>query len=72
MSTLVANAGARGSGSTSTLRVDIQGAWGRFSADEVSALRNRDDLALNLSKKYRLDHYQASQIVEAFADGRKL
>lgn len=56
----------------STLRSEIEREWGRFDAEEVAALKDNVDLAVKLSRKYRLDHYQAAQIVEEFAKGRQL
>ena len=56
----------------STFRADIKQEWSRFNAEEIAALRDNDDLVVKLSRKYRLDDFQAAQLVEAFAKGRQL
>lgn len=57
---------------STNMRAEIQRTWRRFSAQEVEALIDNQDLVCKLSKKYRLDHFQAKQIVEDFARGRHL
>ncbi len=45
---------------------------GKFDAQEITALKNRDDLVAKLQVKYQLDKLQAQREVDAFAKGRQL
>ncbi|MGI9410615.1 MAG: hypothetical protein ACR2OV_11115 [Hyphomicrobiaceae bacterium] len=54
------------------MRTEIQREWGRFSSEEVAALKDNQELASMLRKKYRLGRFEAEKIVEAFAGGRQL
>jgi hypothetical protein len=53
-------------------RREIQQKWGKFSAQEITALKDRDDLVAGLQAKYQLDKTQAQRDVNAFAKGRQL
>ncbi len=64
--------GAPVSAQSDAMRADIQREWGRFSAEEVAALKDNQELASMLRKKYRLSRSEAEKIVEAFARGRQL
>ena len=50
----------------------IQQKWGKFDAQEITALKDRDDLVAKLQVKYQLDKLQAQRDVDAFAKGRQL
>lgn len=54
------------------MRGEIQQKWGRFDADEIAALKDKDDLVAKLQTKYQLDKPQAQKDVDAFAKGRQL
>lgn len=54
------------------MRSEIQVKWGRFSADEIAALKDRDDLVSQIQSKYQLDKAQAQKDVDTFAKGRQL
>ena len=56
----------------SGMRGEIQQKWGKFSAQEITALKDRDDLVAGLQAKYQLDKTQAQRDVNAFAKGRQL
>jgi len=56
----------------SGMRGEIQQKWGNFSAQEVAALKDKDDLVAGLQAKYQLDKRQAQRDVDAFAKGRQL
>jgi len=60
------------SGSTAGMRGDIQKQWSKFTYEEVSALKNKDDLVAKVQTKYALDKAQAQKDVDAFAKGRQL
>ena len=54
------------------MRGEIQTKWGRFNAQEIAALKDKDDLVAQVQTKYRLDKPQAQSDVDAFAKGRQL
>lgn len=59
-------------GSTTGMRSEIQAKWGKFSAQEIAALKSKDDLVAQVQAKYSLDKPQAQRDVDAFAHGRQL
>jgi hypothetical protein len=54
------------------MRGEIQRKWGKFSAQEIAALKSKDDLVTQVQTKYALDKSQAQRDVDAFAKGRQL
>ena len=54
------------------MRREIQQKWGKFSTQEIAALKDRDDLVAQVQTKYSLDKTQAQRDVDAFAKGRQL
>jgi hypothetical protein len=54
------------------MRAEIQQKWGKFDAQEITALKDKDDLVTKLQVKYQLDKLQAQRDVDAFAKGRQL
>ena len=54
------------------MRGEIAQKWPKFSADEVTALKSKDDLVTGVQSKYSLDKTQAQKDVDAFAKGRQL
>ena len=54
------------------MRSEIQQKWGKFSAQEIAALKDKDDLVTQVQAKYSLDKTQAQRDVDAFARGRQL
>jgi hypothetical protein len=59
---------ANGSG----MRAEIAQKWSKFTDQEVTALKNKDDLVSQVQSKYQLDKTQAQKDVDAFAKGRQL
>ena len=59
-------------GSNTGMRSEIQVRWGKFSSQEIAALKNKDDLVAQVQSKYSLDRAQAQRDVDAFAHGRQL
>ena len=51
---------------------DIGAKWGKFSEQELGALKNRDDLVTQVASKYSLDKMQAQRDVDAVMKGRQL
>ena len=49
---------------------DIGAKWGKFSEQELSALKNRDDLVAQVVAKYSMDTAQAQKDVDALMKGR--
>jgi hypothetical protein len=56
----------------SAMRSEIAQKWPKFSAEDVSALKSKDDLVTGVQSKYSLDKAQAQKDVDAFAKGRQL
>jgi hypothetical protein len=54
------------------MRSEIQQKWGKFSAEEIRTLKDKDDLVAQVQAKYALDKPQAQRDVDAFAKGRQL
>ena len=54
------------------MRSEIGNKWSKISAQEVSALKTKDDLVTQVRSKYQLDKAQAQKGVDAFAKGRQL
>ena len=54
------------------MRGEIQQKWSKFSAQEITALKDKDDLVVQVQAKYSLDKTQAQRDVDAFARGRQL
>jgi uncharacterized protein YjbJ (UPF0337 family) len=54
------------------MRGEIQQKWGKFTAQEITALKDKDDLVAQVQTKYALDKAQAQRDVDAFAKGRQL
>jgi len=51
---------------------DISAKWGKFSEQELGALKNRDDLINQVVAKYSLDKAQAQKDVDAVMKGRQI
>ena len=61
-----------GPATTTGMRGDIQKQWSKFTYEEVSALKSKDELVAQVQSKYALDKVQAQKDVDAFAKGRQL
>jgi hypothetical protein len=51
---------------------DIRAKWGKFSEQDLSALKSNDDLVTQLAGKYSLDKVQAQRDVDALLKGRQI
>jgi hypothetical protein len=51
---------------------DIGAKWGKFSEQELGALKNKDDLVTQVVAKYSIDKAQASRDVDAVMKGRQI
>lgn len=51
---------------------EIHVKWGKFSDQEISALKGRDDLVDQVVAKYGLEKGQAQRDVDALLKGRQL
>jgi nucleotidyltransferase/DNA polymerase involved in DNA repair len=51
---------------------DIGAKWGKFSEQELGALKNKDDLITQLVAKYSIDKAQAQREVDAVMKGRQI
>ena len=59
-------------GTPTGMRSEIQKRWSKFTHEEVTALKNKDDLVAKVQTKYALDKAHAQKDVDAFAKGRQL
>jgi hypothetical protein len=51
---------------------DIGAKWGKFSEQELGALKNKDDLVTQVVAKYNIDKAQAQREVDAVMKGRQI
>ena len=51
---------------------DIGTKWSKFSAQELGALKNKDDLITQVVAKYSIDKVQAQRDVDAVMKGRQI
>jgi hypothetical protein len=56
---------------TQMIRKDIQAKWSKFSDQELTSLKNKDDLVSQVVTKYGLDKPQALRDVDALFKGRE-
>lgn len=52
--------------------MEIRAKWGKFSEQDMSALRGSDDLVTQIVAKYGLDKAQAQRDVDALLKGRQI
>ena len=50
---------------------EIGAKWGKFSAQDMTAMKSKDDLVTHLVAKYSMEKGQAQRDAEAFLRGRK-
>lgn len=51
---------------------DISSKWGKFSEQELGALKNKDDLITQVVAKYSIEKAQAQRDVDAVMKGRQI
>jgi len=51
---------------------EVGAKWGKFSEQDLSALKGKDDLATQVVAKYSLEKAQAQRDVEALLKGRQI
>lgn len=51
---------------------DISAKWGKFSEDELGAIKDKDDLVTQIVAKYSLDKAQALRDVDMVLKGRQI
>ena len=51
---------------------EISSKWSKFSDQDLSALKNKDDLVTQVAAKYSLDKAKAQSDVDAMMKGRSL
>ena len=72
MSANTQSAGTPSETSAKGMRPEIATKWGKFSTQEISDLKDKDDLVAQVQTKYGIDKAQAQRDVDAFAKGRAL
>lgn len=63
---------ARNIAKAASMRGEIAQRWGKFSATEIAALKDKDDLTAQVQSKYKIERNQAVSDVDTFAKGRQL
>lgn len=51
---------------------DVGAKWGKFSEQDLSALKNKDDLVSQVAAKYSIEKAQAQRDVDAVLKGRTI
>jgi hypothetical protein len=51
---------------------DVGAKWGKFSEQDLSALKNKDDLVSQVVAKYSIEKAQAQRDVDAVLKGRAI
>jgi len=51
---------------------DISSRWGKFSEQELDALKSKDDLVTQIVAKYSIDKAKAQSDVDAVMKGRQI
>jgi hypothetical protein len=72
MSANTQSAGTPSETSAKGMRPEIAAKWGKFSTQEISDLKDKDDLVAQVQTKYGIDKAQAQRDVDTFAKGRAL
>jgi Coenzyme PQQ synthesis protein D (PqqD) len=68
-------ASATSSNPTDTKQIllkDIGARWGKFSEQELGALKSKDDLVTKVAAKYSIDRAQAQRDVDAVMKDRQI
>jgi hypothetical protein len=76
MTNIASNAPAAKPGSAAETRQivlkEVRAKWGKFSEQDLSALKGKDDLVTQVVAKYSLDKAQAQRDVDALLKGRQI
>jgi hypothetical protein len=72
MSANTQSAGTPSETSAKGMRPEVAAKWGKFSTQEITDLKDKDDLVAKVQTKYGIDKAQAQRDVDAFAKGRAL
>ena len=51
---------------------EVGAKWGKFSEQDLSALKSKDDLVTQLAAKYSMEKVQAQRDVDALLKGRQI
>jgi hypothetical protein len=51
---------------------EIRTTWGKFSDEDLSALKDNNDLVRQLAAKYGIENTQAQRDVDALLNGRRI
>jgi hypothetical protein len=51
---------------------EIRTTWGKFSEEDLSALKGNNDLVTQLAAKYGIENTQAQRDVDALLNGRQI
>ena len=57
---------------TQMIRKDIKAKWDKFSDQELTALKNKDELVTQVMSKYNVEKPNAQRDVDALLKGREI
>jgi hypothetical protein len=66
----VPNSAGNSTGNRAAILKEVQAKWGKFSEQELSGLKNRDELVTQLQAKYSLDKAHAQRDADGLLKGR--
>ena len=73
MTNVASNANPAAAGEAKQIVIkEIQAKWGKFSDQDLSALKSNGDLVTQLAAKYGLEKSQAQRDVDALMKGRQI
>jgi hypothetical protein len=73
MTNVASNANPAAAGEAKQIVIkEIQAKWGKFSEQDLSALKSNGDLVTQLAAKYGLEKSQAQRDVDALMKGRQI
>jgi hypothetical protein len=73
MTNVASNTTSAATGGTKQIILKEIGAkWGKFTQQDLSVLKSKDDLVTQVASKYSLDRAQAQRDVDALMKGRSL
>jgi hypothetical protein len=55
-----------------TIRTDIKAKWDKFSDQDLTSLKNKDDLVTQVMSKYNVEKPHAQRDVDALLKGREI
>jgi hypothetical protein len=71
MTKSLSGSGSNAAETKQILLKEIRAKWGKFSEDDLSSLKDKDDLVIQRAAKYGLEKSLAKRDVDALMNGRQ-